>query len=401
MLDIAIFGGGASGYFTAAIAGETNPQLNIAVYEKSNKTLAKVKVSGGGRCNVTHACFEQKELVKNYPRGERELLGPFHAFMTFDTIAWFENNGVPLKTEEDGRMFPQSNSSESIIECLTTKLKQLNIPVHIGEGLVDFEKTENGFLCKLTNGSEITAKNIVLCTGSSEMVWQMLSKHGITIVPPVPSLFTFNVKNTAFNQLMGLSIPNAQVSIDGLSTVTNGPLLFTHWGLSGPAVLKLSAFAARYLAEKNYVFNVKVNFTGTDPDDFWDELLEMQQNEGQKTCRQASAKFVPKRLHEVLMAEFTMADKKMAEIKKETLKNLHQLLTSYVFEANGKTTFKEEFVTAGGVDLKEVNMKTLESKKIPGLYFAGECLNIDAITGGFNFQAAWTTGYLAGKAMAE
>jgi hypothetical protein len=367
------------------------------IYEKSNKVLAKVKVSGGGRCNVTHACFEQKELVTNYPRGEKELMGPFHTFMTFDTITWFEERGVKLKTEEDGRMFPVTDSSQTIIDCFEREIKKFNIQVEQHKDVKDFQKTKEGFLISFADGTTVVAKKIVFCTGSSERAWDLLRQKGIEIAEPVPSLFTFNFKNNLFNNLMGLSVPLAHVSINDSVFEAQGPLLFTHWGFSGPAVLRLSAWAAGFLSDKKYKFNITIDFTGKqDAAEVMNDVLHLRSEFPSKICRNVHLNYIPTRLWEVLCIEANLAEKRMADLTKEDMKALVENLTSYTAHINGKSTFKEEFVTCGGVDLKEVNMKTMECKKIPGLYFAGECLNIDAITGGFNFQAAWTTGFIAG-----
>lgn len=396
-IEVAIIGGGAAGYF-AAITAAQNTKGKIVLYEKSNKVLQKVKVSGGGRCNVTHSCFEQKELVTNYPRGEKELLGPFHTFMTFDAIAWFEERGVELKTEDDGRMFPVTDSSQTIIDCFEREIKKHHIQVELNKDLVDFVPAENNIALTFADGSSVTAKKVILCTGSSERLWNLLRKKNIAIVEPVPSLFTFNFKNKLFNDLMGLSLPLAHVKILETGFEAQGPFLFTHWGFSGPAILRLSAWAARELAEKNYRFEIEIDFTGKqDEEKVTADFMELRQNNAAKTCKNVHLPYIPSRLWETLCVFTNISDKRIADLTRTEMDAFIKNLVSFRAQINGKSTFKDEFVTCGGVDLKEVNMKTMESKKIPGLHFAGECLNVDAITGGFNFQAAWTTAFIAGN----
>lgn len=399
-IELAIIGGGASGYF-AAITAAQNTQGKIIIFEKGNKVLSKVKISGGGRCNVTHACFEQKELVTHYPRGEKELIGPFHTFMTFDTIGWFADRGVELKTEDDGRMFPITDNSQTIIDCFEEEVRKNKIGVELQKDIRDFKKTSNGFEIAFVDGSIVSSKKIIFCTGSNERIWELLSDKGIAIVKPVPSLFTFNFKNKTYNDLMGLSIPFAHIQIIDSNYESQGPLLFTHWGFSGPAILKLSAWAAQWLANKNYKFQISIDFTGKqDPEAVMEDLMELRSESPAKICKNVHLTYIPTRLWDVMCHELTIADKRLADLSKIDLGNMLEFLTTFKANINGKSTFKDEFVTCGGVDLKEVNMKTMECKKIPGLYFAGECLNIDAITGGFNFQAAWTTGYIAGSNVA-
>ncbi|HYG49536.1 MAG TPA: NAD(P)/FAD-dependent oxidoreductase [Flavobacteriales bacterium] len=396
-IDVAIIGGGAAGYFSA-ITASNHANGKIVIYEKSNKVLQKVKVSGGGRCNVTHACFEQKELVKNYPRGEKELLGPFHTFMTFDTITWFEEHGVQLKTEEDGRMFPVTDSSQTIIDCFEREIKKYGIQVELNKGLVDLNPDRDGILLAFSDGLVVKANKVIVCTGSNERMWELLRKKNIDVVDPVPSLFTFNYKNKLFNGLMGLSLPNAHIKICGTGFEAYGPLLFTHWGFSGPAILRLSAWAAKELAEKNYMFEIEIDFTGIqDPEQITHDFMVLRTHNASKTCKNVRLPYIPSRLWEALCIDAHISEKRLADLTRDEINSFIKKLAAFRAQINGKSTFKEEFVTCGGVDLKEVNMKTMECKKIPGLYFAGECLNIDAVTGGFNFQAAWTTGFIAGQ----
>lgn len=395
--DIAVIGGGAAGFFAAIRAAEMNPGKKVCILEKTSHLLSKVKISGGGRCNVTHACFDQKELTAFYPRGEKELLGPFHQFMTFDTITWFAEKGVELKTENDGRMFPTTDNSQTIIDCLTQAAAQNGVKIITGKGVKDFQPNEKGFVLNMDEGDDMLTGRLIFCTGSSKRIWDMFAQKGIVIEEPVPSLFTFNYKNKAMNDLMGLSVPAAEVKILGSNYEAQGPLLFTHWGFSGPAILRLSAWAARYLAGKKYVFDISINFTGKDADEVMHDLEQTRENFPARTCLNERLTYVPSRLWELLIKNAGVSEKRWADLSKQDMKQVVNSLCVYKAGINGKSTFKEEFVTCGGISLKEINMKTMECKKIPGLFFGGECVNVDAITGGFNFQAAWTTGYIAGS----
>ncbi len=337
-MKIVIIGGGAAGVFAALTAKQENPLADVLLLERSAKLLSKVKISGGGRCNVTHSCFEPRDLVRHYPRGHKELLGPFHTFQPRDTVEWFETRGVKLKTEKDGRMFPISDSSQTIIDCLLNEAAKLGVKIEKQK----FETLEEGFLI---NGS-IKADKVILATGSAPIGWRIAEQFGHTIQPPVPSLFTFNVPDFPLKNLAGVSVENARLKIKGTKFEQEGPLLITHWGFSGPAALKLSAWAARHLAKKDYTVTLQID---------WEEPL-------------------PKRLRKVVG-------------ERES------------YEVRGKTTNKAEFVTCGGITLSEVNFKTMESKHCKGLYFCGEILDIDGVTGGFNFQNAWTTGRIAGASL--
>jgi predicted Rossmann fold flavoprotein len=385
---VAIIGGGAAGFFAAITTAETNPNLEVVILEKGKKVLQKVKVSGGGRCNVTHACFDPKELTSFYPRGNKELLGPFHQFMTGDTMEWFENRGVKLKIESDDRVFPISDSSQTIIDCLTNSAEKA--------GVVLKYKI-------ITNRNEYIADKIMIATGSNLKFWGIIKKLGHTIIPPVPSLFTFKINDQRIKDIPGVSLPNATVSLINSSFESNGPLLITHWGISGPAVLKLSAFGARFLAEKNYQYNLVVNWISKSSLEVFEKLKNIKKENHKKQIGLRSVyNEVPKRLWEnlVIASEISL-QQRWADLSNKQLDYLANQLTKSVFNANGKTTFKEEFVTSGGIDLKEINFKRFESKLHKNLFFAGEVLNIDALTGGFNFQNAWTGGYIAGKAIAE
>ncbi len=397
--DIIIVGGGAAGFFTAINIAEKNKHLKVAILERGKEVLSKVRISGGGRCNVTHACFVPNDLVKFYPRGEKELRGPFHHFCSGDTIEWFENHGVPLKIEEDGRMFPESNSSQTIIDCFTDNVHKLGIQVLTGQSVQSLFQTEDFWKVE-TNNETFACKKLIISAGSNPKVWEMLSELGHTIIPPVPSLFTFNIKDPRIKDLMGLSA-FASVKVKGSKLSASGPLLITHWGMSGPGILRLSAWGARELADKNYQFALLVNWLNDiDLEEAVDVLKSLKEEHSKKTIVKKSPFEFPNRLWESLvLASGISQETKWADLSKKQLTQLAEQLTNGVFQVNGKSTFKEEFVTAGGVDLKEINFKTMESKLLPNLYLAGEVLNIDAITGGFNFQNAWTGGFLISEAI--
>ena len=388
MYDLIVLGGGAAGIFAALAAKEKGKR--IAVFEKTATLLAKVRISGGGRCNVTHALFDPLLLSKNYPRGEKELIGPFHRFQPKDTIAWFEKRGVALKTEEDGRMFPVTNRSETIIHCLLSEAKKLGIEIHLQKKVEIIEKKEH-FTLKMRDGASFETKKLLLATGSSPQGHAFATSLGHTVIPPVPSLFTFNVPNSPLKALSGISLKNAKVTIEKSQFSQEGPLLITHFGFSGPAVLKLSAHAARYLHEKNYSFEIFINWLpGTD---LRKKLLSLKEKLPNKTLLAENPFHLPKNLWKNLISN-------PDPLKNISIKNLTLLadkLQSDRYLVAGKTTHKEEFVTCGGVELKEVNFKTMESRCCPGLFFAGEILDIDGVTGGFNFQNGWTTGFLAGR----
>lgn len=402
--DVIIIGGGAAGFFAAITCAEENPKLKIAILEKGKEVLQKVKVSGGGRCNVTHACFEPRELVKNYPRGAKALMGPFSRFCTGDTMGWYDDRGVPLKIEEDGRVFPESDKSQSIIDCLIGSAANYNITILKHQNVHELLPPEaDGKWMLKTKADQFYAQKVLVATGSSPRVWEMLRQLGHRIVAPVPSLFTFNIKNERIESLAGISVPMAQVKIPKIKQQSDGPLLITHWGLSGPAVLKLSAWGARALHELNYQFDVIVNWLGFTDFETARATINAARNDMQRKMTGTQALFnLPQRLwRKMLAAADIPEDRRWADVGKKAVNKLANELTTGIYKVNGKSTFKEEFVTAGGISLKEVDFKRFESKLFPGLYFAGEVLDIDAVTGGFNFQAAWTGGWLAGKAMAE
>lgn len=397
--DIIIVGGGAAGYFTAINAAENNPALKILILERGKEVLTKVRVSGGGRCNVTHAEFIPAELIKRYPRGEKELRGPFHKFMTGDTIGWFEERGIQLKTEDDGRMFPITDSSETIIECFQRECKKLKVSVKTGQSLKSFSRNENLWQIQ-TNKDIFFTRKLMLATGSNPKVWNLLEKLGHTIVPAVASLFTFNIQDERIKDLAGIA-SEAEVSIPGAKLESSGPLLITHWGMSGPAILKLSAWGARELNDLDYKFKIKVNWiAGATAQDIFEQLKDFKFSYSKKQVITRPQFELPKRLWQsIVIASGIKPEVKWADLNKTQLIQLSEELTQAVYKVDGKSTFKEEFVTAGGIDLKEVEFKTFESKILKDLYFAGEILNIDAITGGFNFQNAWTGGFIAAKAM--
>ncbi|MBK7787085.1 MAG: NAD(P)/FAD-dependent oxidoreductase [Saprospiraceae bacterium] len=395
--DVVIIGGGAAGFFAAANLGELCPAWKIVILEQGREVLQKVKISGGGRCNVTHACWEPAELVQYYPRGGKELLGPFHKFACGDTVAWFEDRGVPLKIEEDGRMFPESDDSGSIVNCLMKSCIKAGVKIQTSCKVVSVNIIDTGYELTTSKGNWKAAR-ILMAAGSSNGMWKLLKEMGYGIVPPVPSLFTFHIHDKALHELMGLSVSNAVVKYPEHKIETTGPLLITHWGVSGPAVLKMSAIAARALHEKNYHFDIRITWamgmTKSDIEGF-------RKSKGAATVGGQSPVNLPARLWKYLVSRADIAhDKRWADLDKEEMEKLFEVLTDDLRSIKGKSTFKEEFVTAGGVDLRQINFSTFESRLHPGLYFAGEVLDIDAVTGGFNFQAAWTGAYLASTAMA-
>ena len=408
MYDLLIIGGGAAGFFTAINTAEKHPNFNIAILEKSKEVLHKVRISGGGRCNLTNATFTPQELVKNYPRGSKELLSPFHRFMCGDTMEWFEAHGVSLKTEPDGRVFPISNTSESIVNCFLNEIKKHHIELFAEQNVQAFSPTPKGWQVSTPKQTYI-ARNVVITTGSNPKIWQLLANLGHTIIPPVPSLFTFHTSTQWTKELSGIAV-NASVSLlskegKSLKITETAPLLFTHTGFSGPAVLRTSAWGARVLAECNYQCFMEVNFTANVTEALsYDETLsvlqEFKQHNGRKTMQSFSLFELPKRLWSALLGNAGVAPEQVwAELNKPQLRRLAEALTQYRFPIEGKATFKEEFVTAGGIKLSEINFKTYESKLYPQLYLAGEVLDIDAITGGFNFQNAWTGGYIIAESI--
>ena len=399
MYDVLIVGGGAAGFFTAINLAEKNPDFKIAILERGKEVLTKVRVSGGGRCNVTHACFVPNDLVKFYPRGEKELRGPFHQFCSGDTIEWFEKHGIELKIEEDGRMFPVTDSSQTIIDCFLSVAKQFKVDVLTGQSVQSLYQAEDSWKVE-TNQQTYRCKSLVMTTGSNPKIWEMLENLGHTIIPPVPSLFTFNIKDARIKDLMGVSAL-ASVKVQNSKLASSGPLLITHWGMSGPGILRLSAWGARELNDKNYHFILEVNWLyEMTLEEIETQLKDLKLSQAKKAVSKKSPFDFPNRLWESLvLAAGISTETKWADLTKTQLQNLTQQLGDGKFHVNGKSTFKEEFVTAGGIDLKEVNFKTMESKLFPNLYFAGEIINVDAITGGFNFQNAWTSGFIVSESI--
>lgn len=397
--DIIIVGGGAAGFFAAINIAEQNKNLKVAILERGKMGLQKVKVSGGGRCNVTHAEFIPNELIKNYPRGEKELLGPFHKFMTGDTMEWFEKRGVQLKIEDDGRIFPITDSSQTIIDCFLKEAKKHHVEVLYNHSVKTIEK-QNGTWHLKTSEGDFMSEKIVIATGSNPKVWQLLENLGHTISQPVPSLFTFNIKDKKIESIPGVVVQNVEVKVLETDLVSEGPLLITHWGMSAPAILKLSAFGALELAKRDYKFLIEINFIRKTAEECLEILKNLKIELAKKTVFKSVEFDLPKRLWQQLVLASEMdAEQRWADMNKQQLESLTIQLTQAVFKVDGKSTFKEEFVTAGGIDLKEVNFKTFESKLHSGLYFAGEVLNIDAVTGGFNFQNAWTNAYIVSKSI--
>lgn len=404
MYDIIVIGGGAAGFFTAINAAERKSGLKIAILERGREVLQKVKVSGGGRCNVTHACFEPEKLVKFYPRGENELLDPFRKFNPSHTIEWFEKHGVKIKKEVDGRMFPESNTSQTIIDCLVGAARQLKIEVLTNARVENLAFENPNWKLNVAGERVLQTKKLMIATGSDTAVWTLLEKLNVEIIAPVPSLFTFNIKDERLTDLMGLSVNNAACKIKkNAQLITTGPLLITHWGLSGPAVLKLSAWAARELNQSGYKFTLLVNWLNiSDIEEVKKHLHEQINVQAKKNVILNTEFGVPIRLWKSLCKAAQIGEfQKWAETGKKHILRLAEQLTSCEFEVNGKSTFKEEFVTAGGVDLSEFDFETYSLKKYPTLFMAGEVLNIDAITGGFNFQAAWTGGWIAAKGLTK
>ena len=399
--QVIIIGGGAAGFFSAINIAESNPAMGVTILEKGNKVLQKVKVSGGGRCNVTHACFDPRELIEYYPRGKKELLGPFHKFMTGDIMEWFENRGIPLKIEDDNRVFPQSDKSQSIIDCFVTSAQKAGVSVKLGQNVQEIHINKGRFEIK-TGTDSFGADKLLICSGGNPKIWQLLKSLGHQIIDPVPSLFTFNIKDAVLSDIPGVSVPNAAVQNKGFKYQCNGPVLITHWGLSGPAILKLSAFGALFLAKKNYEFEVVINWLGLPFSTVLETLLEQKKNTPKKQVYLKPVfQDIPKRLWVKLLKPANIREgQNWSDISHQHIENIAKSITHTALLSHGKTTFKEEFVTAGGVDLKEVDFKRFESKLHPNLFFAGEILNIDGVTGGFNFQNAWTGGYIAAMAVA-
>lgn len=397
--DIAVIGGGAAGFFAAIHAAQSGKR--VVILEKTHKLLSKVKVSGGGRCNVTHDCPYPAQLVKHYPRGGKALRKGFDLFHTKDTVAWFESRGVPLKTESDGRMFPVSDDSESIVSCLTREAGKLGIEIHLKCEVHSIQPESSAYRLELQSGEIMNCRKVIVTAGgfSKPEGYNFLSPLALAMAPPVPSLFTFNVPDSELKDLMGIAVPRGVVQIPGTAWKEQGPVLITHWGFSGPAVIKLSAWAAIELYQRNYHFPILINWVGLGEEEVQAAFRELREKGLRKTIMAHPQFDLPGRLWERLCHFAGINDQlRHGELTSKSRNRLVELLVRSPFEVRGKTTFKEEFVTCGGVELSEVNLKTFESKKHPGLYFAGEVLNVDGVTGGFNFQHAWTSGFLSGTA---
>ena len=402
---LVVVGGGAAGFFAAIAAAEANPSARVLLLEKSAQYLGKVRISGGGRCNVTHSCFDPRELVEFYPRGGQELLGPFTRFACGDTMEWFEDRGIELKVESDGRVFPVSDNSETIVHCLESMADTAGVIRETQAGLKNLVRLDSGMWhVELESGASIDADRVLLAPGSSKKIWDVLSGLGHRIVPPVPSLFTFNIRDPRLAELSGVSVSNVRVTVPVGGLETEGPLLITHWGLSGPAVLKMSAFGARWMSDQDHRFTMYVNWLPQfEAEDLIEELNSLRKDVSHQRKRVLSnAMFgIPLRLWRSLGAFARIPESaNWSDLSKPQLRKWAEVLTESAFTVVGKSTNKDEFVTAGGISLSEVSFTTMESRIVPGLYFAGEVLDIDALTGGFNFQAAWTTGWIAGHAMA-
>ena len=399
-----VVGGGAAGFFCAVNAARLSPLLEVVIVEKTNKLLSKVRVSGGGRCNVTHACFSIAEMIKKYPRGASFLKKAFHHFFTTDTIAWFKDRGVELKTESDGRMFPISNNSQTIVDCLLQEANRYGVEILMNKEVKAVKKISDGFELIFSNDTTLVANFLCIASGgypkSTQFEW--LHQIGHTIEAPVPSLFTFNMPGNPINALMGISVERVQVKIMGSKLAEEGPLLITHWGMSGPAILKLSAWGARELAAKNWQFGMVVNWLPAyNEQTLKDKFQLIRFDIAAQKISNRNPFLLPQRLWEYLLQQSGVNENsRWADLPAKEQNKLIKNICAQEFSVNGKTTFKEEFVTSGGIALEEVEHASMQSKIVPGLFFAGEVLNVDGVTGGFNFQNAWTTGWIAAKAIA-
>lgn len=403
-LHIVVLGGGAAGFFGAITCAETYPHARVTLLEANRQLLAKVRISGGGRCNVTHACFEVATLVQNYPRGGKALRGALTRFQPRDTVDWFARRGVQLKTEADGRMFPTTDDSATIIECLMRRAKASGVMVRAGVPAIALRKKADGsFEIELKSGEVLVADRVLIATGSNPKGYQWATELGHTIEPPVPSLFTFNIADRSLRELAGVSVNPVCLRLPDAKLTQTGPLLVTHWGLSGPAILKLSAWGARFLSDCGYQTRLFVNWLPEDnPEILRQQLQELRSQSSKKLIGSYCPFSLAKRLWIYLLDRVKIDPQtQWAQVSNKTLNELLQILTQSQYQITGKGVFKEEFVTCGGVNLKEVNFKTMESRCCPNLYFAGEVLDIDGVTGGFNFQSAWTTGWIAGMAMGQ
>jgi predicted Rossmann fold flavoprotein len=396
--DLVVIGGGAAGFFGAIRYAERHPQNRVLILEKGTRILDKVRVSGGGRCNVTHACFDPKELVEFYPRGKKEMLGPFTRFACGDMMAWLDERHVPTHIEEDGRVFPESNQSASIINVFAENARLLGIEVKIQEGVVDLLREEGSWDVQSSQHNYKT-RQLLVAAGGTPSVWKLLEKLDIPIIPPVPSLFTFKINHPLLKDMAGTSVPDGSVIIRDEKLEAEGPILITHWGLSGPGILKISAWGARALNAKSYHFTAEVNWLNLDKSDVLDWIDGVRLGSGSSKCSNSSPQGITKRFWQRMVEWLGLSELNWADLNQKQIESLTDCLCACKFEVNGKSTHKEEFVTSGGVRLDAVNFKTMEVKQHPNLYLAGEVLDIDALTGGFNFQAAWTTSWIAAESM--
>ena len=400
---LVVVGGGAAGFFCAVNAARLYPSLEVMILEKSNHLLSKVRVSGGGRCNVTHACFSIAEMIKKYPRGASFLKKAFHHFFTSDTIAWFKERGVEIKTESDGRMFPVSNTSQTIIDCLMQEANQYGVTILMNREVKEIVKKDNGFNLLFSNHSVIETDFLCIASGGypKSLQFEWLTKIGHTVESPVPSLFTFNMPGNPITALMGIAVEKVQVKIGGSKLVEDGPMLITHWGMSGPAILKLSAWGARELAAKNWQFGMIINWLPIYTEQTLKEKFQQVRFDiaAQKISNRNPFS-LPQRLWDYLLQQSGVNENiRWADLPAKEQNKLIKNICAQEFSVNGKTTFKEEFVTSGGISLDEVDHASMQSKIVPNLFFAGEVLNIDGVTGGFNFQNAWTTAWIAAQAI--
>ena len=398
---IGIIGGGAAGFFAALIAAEIDKEAEVIIFEKTRQPLAKVRVSGGGRCNVTHNCFDPQVLSSHYPRGAESLKKLFYEFQPQDMINWLSDRGVSLKVEADGRMFPVSNSSSTIIDCFVKQAQVLGVQIRLESEILRIEKTEWGLTVHTKEDDRIDCDAVLLATGGAQRSYLLAQGLGHTMMPAVPSLFTFNIKDLRIDELSGVAVNHVKISIEGSGIHAEGPLLITHWGMSGPAVLRLSAWAARYLSEKEYKGVLVINWVPMLAEhQVREALLEAKRGSASKAICLTPLFALPKNLWRKVLAHCHILDTKLfAHLSKVDVHELVQALCHSRFTIDGKSTNKEEFVTCGGIPWKEINQKTMESKLCKGLYFAGEVVDTDGITGGFNFQNAWTTGWIAAHAM--
>lgn len=405
-MKIIVIGAGAAGFFAAIHAASANKEAEVILLEKSNKVLQKVKISGGGRCNVTNACTDLKQLSLSYPRGEKQLKSAFSRFITTDTVKWFEERKVKLKAEPDGRMFPSTNDSQTIIDCLTKEAQKMKIELRLNSEVHKvIPAFSHGFEVILKEGTHISCDKVIVTTGGrpKKEDFNWLKDLGHEIIEPIPSLFTFNIQEPSLHELSGISVPNGKIKITDSKYEFSGPVLITHWGLSGPAVLKLSSFAARYIAEKQYQISIQVSWLeGKKEEACRNELMNLKAANPNRQVNNMFPFRLPQRLLSYLFQKADINEHgKWVEVSKDNLNKLVQCLLYDTYTVSGKTTFKDEFVTCGGVSLNDVDFRNMQSRKIKGLHFAGEVLDIDAVTGGFNFQAAWTTGFIAGTSAAQ